>query len=156
SIRQPTLKDEWDLFLTPETLLPTAVHVLTGPYFFGYSWNLALLFVFVLSTLGLRWRVSRPWPSALLLGFVTAWAVMDLRTWVDHAEFVVRAERRGEDQFPLGEARRFGGRAAGLIGKRTWTRDSALAGTQAYDEFIDYSLAEHPYRPKDLSPPADF
>jgi hypothetical protein len=178
-LREPTLRDEWDMFMTPEPLLPATAHMLTGHTVFGYSWDLALFLVFALTALGLRWGVLNRGqgsevrsqktekgvpalqplplgPRALLLGFLAAWVVMDVRIWADHFNIAVRTERQGGNLFLLPEVKKFCERAAGLIGNRTWTRDSNLAGGGLFDGFIDYHLAEHPYQPPGVSPPADF
>jgi hypothetical protein len=168
-IREPTIRDEWDMFMSPEPLLPSTVHMLgagtsdagfRGHSLLGYSWDLVLFLIFIMASVAwwlARWTLQKSratsetasWACSCLLGFVTAWVVMDIRTWVDHFDIVTRTEHHGGNLFLLPEVKRFCDRAADLIGSHTWTREANLGGM--FDSYVDYRLAEHPYRPQKRS-----
>jgi hypothetical protein len=155
-LREPTFGDECDLFLAPEMMIPASVHVLSGHSLFGYPWELTLLAIFAGISIFLKWKAAKSWPSSLLLGFVAAWAVMDARVWLDHVLVVKRAQAKGTVPFPLNEIDAFCQRAAALIGNHSWTRECYLAGSQFFDDFVDYQLAEHPFRLRDDPEAADY
>ena len=152
-VKPPSLADEIDMFLEPERLLPSTVNSLVGHSMFSRSWNTVLLLLAGGSALFFAGVQRRGVSASLVLGFVLAWGVMDLRSVYDHFTTVFEVESRRLDLPPLTRAKAFADRADALIGPDTWGQEIP---TGVVENYVRYRLAEHPYVPPNASAPPVF
>jgi hypothetical protein len=142
-VKEPTLADSVDMFLEPERITPSTINLLVQHRVFGWSWTMCLLLILAASGIFFRLVRKKPTITALALGFVVAWGLMDLRIMFDHASIVYREETLHRGMRPLTEIKQFGDRASDVIGNTTWAwGHEALGGAENY---LNYRFAEHPY-----------
>jgi hypothetical protein len=142
-VKEPTLADSIDMFLEPERVTPSTINLLVQHRVFGWSWTLCLLLILAASTIFFGVARKKPPITALVLGFIVAWALMDLRIVFDHASIVYREETLHRGMRPLTEVKQFSDRASPVIDGKTWTWGIQPSGGP--EKYLDYSFAEHPY-----------
>lgn len=145
--RVPNLSDEIDMTFAPQPVREETVNLLEGHTLFAWSWNAWLLVVVVLVALGIFAIRKTPLVPSLLLGFLVAWGVMDLRAVYDHWMIASRTEQYVVGHggiFPLGATRVFAEFASRIIGPATWS-DASIGLVNG--SYLRYRLAEHPYVP---------
>jgi hypothetical protein len=142
-VKEPTLADSIDMFLEPERVTPSTINLLVQHRVFGFSWTMCLLLILVASTIFFAVAKKKSPVTALALGFVVAWILMDLRIVFDHASIVYREETLHRGMRPLTEVKQFADRASPVIDGKTWTWGIQPNGGP--EKYLDYSFAEHPY-----------
>jgi hypothetical protein len=141
-LKTPGFFDEIDMFLEPERITPSAVNLALGHSLFGYRWNTVLLLILALSAAGAAVLGKTPFTVSLVMGFVLAWGVMDLRSIYDHAVVVYKMEKHQQGMIPLKEVGVFADQASAVIGRGSWGHaplDPVIAS------FLIYRLAEQEY-----------
>ena len=88
---------------------------------------------------------------AVVLGFLVAWAGMDLRIVFDHATIIYKEETLHHGMPPLVDAKVFADEAAPIIDGKTWT----IGSIEVVTNLLKYRLAEHPYAPAESAAAAD-
>jgi hypothetical protein len=150
-VRVPTIADETDLFLSPDSFQPSTINSVSPHTLFGFAWTTVLLVVFVATVFVLAAIKRKPLAHALLLGFVLSWALSDLRIAADHGMIVRTQERHPFVMPPYEDAKSFGDAADGIITDK-WTRGFSGEG----ENFVWYRLAEHPFVPNQSATPETF
>jgi len=140
-LKEPTFADNVDMFLEPERITPATSNLLIQHRIFARSWTMCLFVIFFVSAIFFRVFLKKPTMSALVLGFLVAWVLLDLRIMFDHAIIFYSEERFHKGMPPLTDIKLFSDRAAGIIGRSTWGHGSL----DGYEKFLEYRLAEHPY-----------
>ena len=142
-VKAPTFLDTVDMFLAPQRIIPSTINALESHTLLSWQWTMMLLFIFVFAVA--FFFLSKKTPIvAIVLGFLAAWTLMDLRTTVDHATIIYKKERYKQGMMPFVAAKQFSDRAADIIGKSTWGHARLDALTRS---FVRYRLAEHPLSP---------
>jgi len=142
-VKEPTLADSIDMFLEPERVTPSTINLLVQHRVFGWSWTVCLLLILAACSIFLRVVRKKPPITALALGFIVAWALMDLRIVFDHASIVYREETLHRGMRPLTEVKEFADRASPVIDGKVWTWGIQPSGGP--EKYLDYSFAEHPF-----------
>jgi hypothetical protein len=138
-IKEPTVADNIDMFLEPERITPSTVNLLIPHRIFAWSWTTCLLLVCLLSA-GLFASKKKQLIPGLVVGFLVAWGLMDLRIMFDHAMIVYHDERFHRGMEPLTTMKVFAEKASTIIERQTWSH-----GPFEGEKFLEYCLAEHPY-----------
>src|SRR5207253_6134695 len=99
-----------------------------------------LLFIFVF-TVGFFLLLRKKPIVAIMLGFLVAWSLMDLRTAVDYATIVYKKEQYKQGMMPFVDVKQFSDHAADIIGNSTWGHGRL---DPLIRSFVRYRLAEHP------------
>jgi len=136
-VKEPAFSDDIDMFLEPERITPSTVNGVIGHTFFGINWHVVLLIVFVGSGVCIALIKKKRLAVGLLLGFVVAWAAMDVRSTYDDAVIISKGHRATGVEM-------FADRAAEIIGHGTWGSASLGGGVET---FLRYRLAETPSIP---------
>ncbi len=145
-IIEPGLSDEVDMFLEPERITPSTVNGVMGHTFFGVTWGVVLLVIFVGSGLFIAVFKKKRVAISMIFGFVVAWAAMDVRSAYDDAVIIAKGNRpRGVEMFS--------DRAAEIIDHGRWGSASLDSGIET---FLRYRLAEAPYVPDGPAQHPDF
>ena len=142
-VKEPTLADSIDMFLDPERITPSTINLLVQHRVFGWSWTMCLLLILAVSGVFFAVVKRKPPVTALALGFVVAWSLMDLRIVFDHASIVYREETLHRGMRPLTEVKQFADQASNVIGNMTWTWGHQPTGGP--EQYLNYRFAEHPY-----------
>lgn len=142
-VKEPSLADSIDMFLEPERVTPSTINLLVQHRVFGWSWTLCLLLILVASSIFFGVAKKKPPLTALALGFMVAWTLMDLRIVFDHASIVYREETLHRGMRPLTEVKQFADRASPVIDGKTWIWGVQPNGGP--EKYLDYHFAEHPY-----------
>jgi hypothetical protein len=142
-VKSPTLVDDLDMFFAPDPITLVNINLLSQHFVAGWSWTMCLLFVFIFFTVLFKAYKKKPGPVAMVLAFVVAMALLDLRIVADHAAIVYKEERLHIGMPPLTNAKIFADAAADVIGARPWSIGSVEIG----GKLVEYLLAEHRYEP---------
>jgi hypothetical protein len=142
-VKEPTLADSIDMFLEPERVTPSTINLLVQHRVFGWSWTICLLLILVASSIFFGVAKKKTPVTALALGFIVAWAVMDLRIVFDHASIVYQEETLHRGMRPLTQVKQFADRASPVIGNKIWAWGVQPSGGP--ERYLDYHFAEHPY-----------
>ena len=94
ALKEPSLKDEFAIFLTPERLYVSTVNILRGYTFMGWAWQTCLLFS-LLVFMAIVYFFKRNLSVALLLGFGITLVGVDLRSAYDHFSILKNIEDDG-------------------------------------------------------------
>ena len=143
TLKKPSLKEELELFLTPEQLLKRTINILHGKTFFGYRWNTVLLCLMVFLAILFHFYKKKNLVLSLFLGFIIAWGVMDLRTMYDHFYIM----KTIDDNFSIVRSKYikdFAKNASKIISQENWT---LKVKESWHKDVIFYELAEHKYVP---------
>jgi hypothetical protein len=140
-IIKPLIEDEIDIFLAPEQWNPSTINALYGHTLLGWSWNIILILLIIFFSTALYCFNKINLALSLLLGFVIAWGVMDVRTIIDH--FVI-ADKIQDNQSmnQIKHLKKTSEIFAGTIGTGTWTQEGL---PWPHTNVVAYTLAEHPY-----------
>jgi hypothetical protein len=149
----PSFADEVDMFLAPERCFKNTIHAVYGHTLFGIGWNIILLGCSGLATVVIRLSTKRTMLQAMVLGFMIAWALQDVRTAYDH---LVIARKYNEG--PLTLEQRFKTATGEMIKLEkemvegsSWVSDGVR---WPFEMLVSYLLAEH--RHADEPSQADF
>ena len=142
-VKEPTLADNVDMFLEPERITPSTINLLLQHHVFGWSWTMCLLLILAASSIFFGLVRRKPPITALVLGFLVAWSLMELRIVFDHASIVYREETLHRGMRPLTEVKQFADRASPVIDGMMWTWGHKPTGGP--EKYLDYRFAEHPY-----------
>lgn len=142
-VKEPTLADNIDMFFEPDRITPSTINLLSEHRVAGYSWTATLLLVFAAGAIFFRTYRKQSLPVALVVSFVVAWAVMDLRIVIDHADTVYKQETLHRGMPSFDDAGLFADQAGDMIDGQTWSLGSVQVGAN----LVKYRLAEHPYAP---------
>ena len=142
-VKEPTLADSMDMFLEPERITPSTINLLVQHRVFAWSWTMCLLLILAVSSIFFGVVKRTPPTTALALGFVVAWSLMDLRIVFDHASIVYREETLHRGMRPLTEMKQFADQASDVMDGMPWVwGHESLGGAENY---LNYRFAEHPY-----------
>jgi hypothetical protein len=140
-VKEPALPDNIDIFLEPQRISPPTVNVLMPHTIFAWSWTAFLFFTFIVATVVFAVFKKRV-VLAAVIGFVVAWALMDLRAIVDDATIIYKKEKYDRGMPPLTPIKTFSDQAANSIGNSTWGHGRIDPLSRS---FLRYRLAEHPF-----------
>jgi len=152
-VKKPTASDEIDMLFEGKLIKPGAVNGIDGYTAFGWSWNAFLFVVFVIVAASLAVGRGESVTKSVMLGFVVAWSVMDLRTILDHSLSVRAIEKYRVGMFPIAEMKLFADHASDIIGSGTWGHGELDDLGQS---FLLYRLAERQYVAKGSNRTPDF
>ncbi len=151
-IKEPSIEDEIDIFLSPEQWVETTINGLYGHTFLGWSWNIILVLLMVFFSITIYFFKKTNLALSLLLGFVVAWGLMDVRTIYNH---YVNVDQIEDNQF-MNKIKRLKTNSetfAEKIGTKKWTQ-KGLAWP--HNTVVAYTLAEHQYVPYHKNAKVDF
>jgi len=154
---RPSLKDEIDIFLEPQSMDIYPAHFLRPYRLLGLSWNAWLGTAFLLGTLFFAIRLKNI-SRALLGGLTLAFALTDIHAMMTHAKLIHKAET---SHFwilkSFGKIDQALQPAPDKIKDASWTIDNSW--TTKYDvvkPFVGYRLAEKRFIPPENKNEADY
>src|SRR5437867_1442890 len=119
-LKEPTFSDQIDMFLEPERITPSTSNLLIQHRLFARSWTMYLFLIFMASAIFFRTVLKKRSVPALVMGFLTAWVLMDLRVLFDHAVIVYKEEKFHQVMPPLNGMKSCSDRASAIIGGAAW------------------------------------